>query len=67
MEPSLIGFYGGVLFAFVLLKTKPAFFWEHYKVRKARDLLGDALAERIGYAFLAFVTVLFTAIAHLSN
>lgn len=67
MEPSLLGCYAGLLFVWYLIKTKPAFFWEYHKVKKARQELGDEMAERVGYGFIAFIAVLFTVLAWLDR
>lgn len=60
MENSLIGLYFAALCVVILIKTKPSFFWEHHKIRKARQELGDEMTEWLMYGFLAFIVILFT-------
>lgn len=62
---SLMGLLFGVIIVGIMLRTKPAFFWEHYKMRRIREQVGDEAVERFGYAFLVFITALFSFLAYL--
>lgn len=39
----------------VLVHTKPNFFWNHYKIRAARQHLSEADANRAMYGFLLLI------------
>ena len=51
----------GLLFAAmivgILVYTKPHFFWNSYKMQRARQHLTEVEAERIAYGFIALVMV----------
>jgi hypothetical protein len=39
----------------ILVYTKPNFFWNHYKMREARQYLSEADANRVMYGFLLII------------
>lgn len=41
----------------ILVYTKPDFFWNNYKMRRARQHLTDTEAERIAYGFILLIIV----------
>jgi uncharacterized membrane protein len=52
----------GLLLAIIivgwLVYTKPSFFWNNYQMRRARQGMSDAEADRIIYPFLLGLIVL---------
>lgn len=50
-----LGLLFGAMIVGILVYTKPNFFWNSYKMRRARQHLSDTDAERIAYGFILFV------------
>lgn len=52
-----LGLLFGAIIVGILVYTKPNFFWNNYKMRRARQHLTDADAERIAYGFILLIMI----------